>query len=103
LSDVTLTILISPLLLVLLAIGVPIWLSLSLTGIIGIIALSGFSSLFPAVGHVSQTVLTSIALLVIPMFIMMGNFAFAAGFEICKRSESRTNNSRFRKKCIGNR
>ena len=72
-------IVISPILLVLLGIGVPIWLSLSITGIIGISVIAGFGHLFVALGHVSQTALTCIALLVIPMFIMMGNFASAAG------------------------
>ncbi len=88
------TLIIAPLLIVFIGIGLPIWLSLSITGIIGITVLGGFEHALTILGHIPQTAITSYTLLVVPMFIMMGNFAFGAkisskAFEIGQKWLSR--------------
>lgn len=67
------------LLLLLLASGIPVYLSLGIVGIIGITLVSGFQSSLAILSQYPFTRTASYPLLVVPMFIMMGNFALSAG------------------------
>ena len=94
LSPTTLAILSVVALLVLLAAGLPIFVSLGIVGLIGIGLLSGFST---ALGMLRETPYSSNAeylYLVIPLFVLMGHLAFNAGvtnkaFEIGRKWFSR--------------
>lgn len=68
-----------PLLLILLGLGIPIYLSLSLTGIVGITLMSGFGMSLNVLTQLPYSTIAGYLLLVVPAFIMMGNFAFSAG------------------------
>ena len=63
----------------LLAARVPVAFALAVAGGAGLIALQGFDAATLSVGNVPFTSVAKIALAVIPMFIMMGMFAQAAG------------------------
>ena len=79
LSPTTLAILSVVALIVLLAAGLPIFVSLGIVGLIGIGLLSGFST---ALGMLRETPYSSNAeylYLVIPLFVLMGHLAFNAG------------------------
>lgn len=68
-----------PLLLILLGLGIPIYLSLFLTGIAGIVAMSGVEMSLIVLQQLPYATIAEYLLLVVPAFIMMGNFAFSAG------------------------
>ena len=65
--------------LVLLIIRIPVAFALAMSGGIGLLALQGFDAASLSVGNVPFASVAKIALAVIPMFIMMGMFAQAAG------------------------
>jgi tripartite ATP-independent transporter DctM subunit len=68
-----------PVLLGLLALGIPIYLSLSLTGIAGLIMLTDLQTCLNVLQHLPYPTVASYLLLVVPLFVMMGNLAFSAG------------------------
>lgn len=68
-----------PLVLLLLAIGVPVYASLGVAGICGVAAMDGWAMAFLQLKNFPYTQTASYLLVVIPMFIIMGNFAFKAG------------------------
>lgn len=68
-----------PLLLLLLTAGIPIYLSLMVTGLAGIAALSGIGYSLKVMTFLPYPTIAGYLLLVVPAFIMMGNFAFSAG------------------------
>lgn len=67
------------LLILLLFLGIPIYLSLSITGLAGIAAMSGIDYSLKVMGFLPYRTIAEYLLLVVPAFIMMGNFAFSAG------------------------
>jgi len=66
-------------LLALLAAGVPIFVSLGVVGLIGIGLLSGFSTALGMLREVPYSANAEYLYLVIPLFVLMGHFAFYAG------------------------
>jgi tripartite ATP-independent transporter DctM subunit len=64
---------------VLMALRVPIGVSMGITGVLGFGALTGMGPALNLLGNVPMSVLTDYNLLVIPMFILMGAFASASG------------------------
>lgn len=68
-----------PVLLGLLALGIPIYLSLSLTGMAGLIMLTDLQTSLNVLQHMPYPTVARYMLLVVPLFIMMGNLAFSAG------------------------
>jgi tripartite ATP-independent transporter DctM subunit len=66
-------------LLVLLAAGVPIFVSLGVVGLVGIGLLSGFSTAFGMLREVPYAANAEYLYIVIPLFVLMGHFAFYAG------------------------
>ena len=64
---------------VLMALRVPIGLSMGIVGVLGFGALSGAAPALNLLGNVPLSVLTDYNLLVIPMFILMGSFASHSG------------------------
>lgn len=68
-----------PVLLILLSMGIPIYISLSITGLAGIAVLSGIGCSLKVMSFLPYTTIAGYLLLVIPAFVMMGNFAFSAG------------------------
>ena len=79
LSPTTLAICSVGALLLLLAAGVPIFVSLGLVGVVGIGLLSGFSTAFGMLREVPYAANAEYLYLVIPLFVLMGHFAFYAG------------------------
>ena len=79
LSPTTLAIFSVGALLLLLAAGVPIFVSLGLVGVVGIGLLSGFSTAFGMLREVPYAANAEYLYLVIPLFVLMGHFAFYAG------------------------
>lgn len=76
--------------LICLAIGMPIALSAALTGFLGIWYLGGIAPAFGAIGLIPYSAGASYSFAVLPLFIMMGYFAFYAGvaqkaFETAKK------------------
>jgi C4-dicarboxylate transporter, DctM subunit len=66
-------------LIVLLAAGVPIFVSLGVVGLVGIGLLSGFSTAFGMLREVPYAANAEYLYIVIPLFVLMGHFAFYAG------------------------
>lgn len=67
------------LLLLLIFIGVPVAFSLAITGVVGIALLEGTEVLTYAIGEFPVKRVMTYALTVIPLFILMGQLAFASG------------------------
>lgn len=60
--------------------GVPIFVCLGFSGALGLIMIEGFSGITLAISNVAWTQVTSIGLLAVPVFILMGNIVGAHGF-----------------------
>lgn len=68
-----------PVVLFFLALGVPVYASLGLAGIMGIAAISDLSSALIQLRVFPYTQVASYLLVVVPLFIIMGNFAYHGG------------------------
>lgn len=66
-------------LVVLLVLGMPIAFGAILMGFVGLVALSGWDTAFETVGFLAHPLAAHYTLSVIPMFIIMGYFAYYAG------------------------
>jgi C4-dicarboxylate transporter DctM subunit len=66
-------------LLLLILIGIPVSFALALTGIAGMLTLQGPGSLDYAVGQFPVSRVMTYSLTVIPLFVLMGQFAFVSG------------------------
>jgi tripartite ATP-independent transporter DctM subunit len=64
---------------VLMALRVPIGVAMGIPGVLGYAVLSGWGPAFALLGQVPLSTVTDYKLAVIPMFILMGSFAAAAG------------------------
>ena len=64
---------------VLLALGLPIAFTMTLVGFIGLVMLLGFDAALSSIGMIPFSALLSYMLTVVPMFIIMGQFAFESG------------------------
>jgi tripartite ATP-independent transporter DctM subunit len=63
-----------------LAMGIPIFICLGFSGALGLILLEGFSGVTLAISNVAWSQLTSVGLLAVPVFILMGNIVGAHRF-----------------------
>ena len=78
--DANIAVIISlPLVLGLLAIGVPVFVSLGLTGVIGVCLIEGVDVALIQLRTFPYVNTGSYLLVVVPLFIIMGNFAYSAG------------------------
>src|SRR5699024_8348305 len=77
--NVLVVVIIAALFLGLLAVRVPIAVSLALSGVIGIVMVGGSASVVPTVGRLAYSTVADLSLVVIPLFILMGGVASAAG------------------------
>ena len=68
-----------PLVFLLLALGVPVFVSLGLTGFLGVVAISSWSQAVLQLKVFPYVTTASYLMVVIPLFIIMGHFAFKAG------------------------
>ncbi|MBW2058668.1 MAG: TRAP transporter large permease subunit [Deltaproteobacteria bacterium] len=68
------------LLLILLFLGLPIFVCLGFAGTMGLILIEGFSGMTLAISNVVWTQVTSVGLLAVPVFILMGNIVGAHEF-----------------------
>lgn len=68
-----------PALLFLLALGTPIYLSLLLTGFAGIAIISDLEMAVNVLRHLPYPTIAGYMLMVVPLFVLMGSFAFSAG------------------------
>ena len=66
-------------LLVLLVLGVPISFSMTAAGIVGLWVQRGWAGMEFLLGGSAYTTTGALALIVVPLFLFMGNMAFAAG------------------------
>ncbi len=66
-------------LLILFVIRVPVAFAMAIVGVVGFSVLNGVGSAFPLLAQDMYDTLSSYPLSVIPMFVLMGAFAFAAG------------------------
>ena len=64
----------------LLFLGLPIFVCLGFSGALGLIIIEGFSGITLAIANVAWTQTTSVGLLAVPVFILMGNIVGAHGF-----------------------
>ena len=64
---------------VLILLHVPIGIAMATVGVIGFGLLSGFESSISLLASETVTAISSLDLAVIPLFVLMGNFAHAAG------------------------
>ena len=78
-EPVTLTVLMTLILLLMIAIGVPIAFAMGLTGGLGIVFIGGLPTVLYTLGTYPVSRAGTFALSVIPLFILMGNLATAAG------------------------
>ena len=67
-------------LLVLIFVGCPIFVCLGGAGGLGLILIEGFSGMTLAIANVAWTQVTSVGLLAVPVFVLMGNIVGAHGF-----------------------
>jgi tripartite ATP-independent transporter DctM subunit len=65
--------------LLLLVLGLPIGIALGLVGLVGLISVAGPQAAFPVLANVAYSTVSSLTLAVVPLFILMGEFAGAAG------------------------
>lgn len=84
-----------PILLLLLALGVPVYLTLAIIGIGGISIIQGFDIGLVTMKSQPFSYLSKYFFTVIPLFIMMGHFAFAAGLSRSAYDVGRKWTSRF--------
>jgi C4-dicarboxylate transporter DctM subunit len=68
-----------PLVLLLLILGIPVFVSLGLTGLIGVMLIENLDSALLQLRTFPYVNTASYLLVVIPLFIIMGNFAYNAG------------------------
>jgi tripartite ATP-independent transporter DctM subunit len=68
-----------PLVLVMLAVGVPVFVALGFTGFIGCAMITTWDQAFLALKTISYITTASYLMVVVPLFIIMGHFAFKAG------------------------
>lgn len=68
-----------PLVLLLLIVGIPVFVSLGLTGLIGVILIEGLDVALLQLRTFPYINISSYLLVVIPLFIIMGSFAYNAG------------------------
>lgn len=79
-SDISIGLLSFPALLVLIFLRVPIGLGMFLTGLIGLVAMTGDSSLpFARLKSETYTTFSNYSLSIVPMFLLMGHFATLGG------------------------
>jgi len=64
---------------VLLIMGIPVALTLMLVGALGLVAVRGFNGALFLLESLPYASVANLALIVIPLFILMGHFAFSAG------------------------
>ena len=79
LDPATAVILSVPLVLILLAVGIPVYVSLGLTGFLGCAAISSWDMALTQLKVFPYVQTASYLLVVVPLFVIMGNFAFKAG------------------------
>ena len=77
-------------LLVLLFMGVPVGVGLGMVGFVGFAAISGFNSALGILRIVPYGTFSNYNLIVIPLFILMGNFAFHSGLSADLFTTART-------------
>jgi len=65
--------------LLLLALGLPIGFTLGLVGLVGLLFVAGPEAALPVLANVAYSTVSSLTLAVVPLFILMGEFAGAAG------------------------
>lgn len=75
---------------VLLFLGVPVGISLGVVGFVGFAAVSGLESALGIIRIVPYSTFSNYSLIVIPLFILMGNFAFHSGLSSDLYTTART-------------
>lgn len=68
-----------PIILIMLGLGIPVFVSLGLTGILGCAAISGWQMALTQLKVFPYVQTASYLLVVVPLFVIMGHFAFKAG------------------------
>jgi len=68
-----------PLVLIMLAVGIPVFTSLGITGFLGCAAIAGFDMALIQLKVFPYVQTASYLLVVVPLFVIMGHFAFKAG------------------------